>query len=256
MSLYQDCAISGNGDTKLMMLCIADQIEADSAKDEANLDHWLLVISGALVFFMQAGFAMLVAGCVRKKNVQNAMLKNLLDACGAAVAFYCCGFAFAFSSPRGGGDDVSFLGATNFLLVGDVDPAFWFFEYAFSATAVTIVAGTLAERCQMTAYLCYSFFLTGFIYPVAARAIWSEYGFLSAFAKEPFGKVGVIDFAGSGVVHVTGGMTALIAAHLLGARKGRFTDARGKPLDKPKEFPGHSIALQLMGTMILWFGCK
>ena len=108
----------------------------------------------------------------------------------------------------------------------------------------------------MAAYLCYSLFLTGFVYPIAARAVWSSYGFLSPFAPDPFGNVGCIDFAGSGVVHVTGGMTALIAAHLLGARKGRFHDSRGRPLDKPKEFPGHSIALQLMGTMVLWFGCK
>lgn len=140
--------------------------------------------------------------------------------------------------------------------MGDVDPAFWFFQYAFSATAVTIVAGTLAERCQMTAYLCYSVFLTGLVYPIAARAIWSDYGFLSAANAKPFGEVGVVDFAGSGVVHTTGGMTALVAAHLLGPRRGRFTDTRGRPLAKPREFPGHSIALQLLGTMILWFGCK
>ena len=184
------------------------------------------------------------------------MLKNLLDACGAAIAFYTVGYAFAF----GGQDDTSgkksFLGTENFFSMGDVDAGFWFFEYAFSATAVTIVAGTLAERCQMSAYLCYSVFLTGFVYPVAARAIWSTVGILSSGATDPFGDVGVFDFAGSGVVHVTGGMTAFWAAYMLGARKGRFHDSKGRVLDVPKEFPGHSIALQLLGTMILWFGCK
>jgi Amt family ammonium transporter len=256
MSTYEVCAVETDGDIDLMLQCISTQFEETKAADAANMNSWLLVICGALVFFMQAGFAMLCAGCVRKKNVQNTMLKNLLDACGAAIAFYVTGFAFAFGAPRGGGSGVSFIGVKNFLYMGDIDPSFWFFEYAFSATSVTIVAGTLAERCQMAAYLSYSLFLTGFVYPVAARALWSENGFLSPFAEDPFGVVGVIDFAGSGVVHLTGGMTALIAATLLGPRKGRFTDDRGRPLDKPKEFPGHSIALQLMGTMILWFGCK
>jgi ammonium transporter, Amt family len=216
---------------------------------------WLLVVTGALVFFMQAGFAMLCAGCVRKKNVQNTMLKNVLDACGAAVAFYSFGFGFAFGGQYDT-KETSFIGTKNFFFSGDIDPAFWFFEYAFSAAAVTIVAGTLAERCQMTAYLCYSLFLSGFVYPVAARALWSAVGFLSAGAAEPFGEVGAIDFAGSGVVHVTGGTIALIAACALGARIGRFHDVKGRELDVPKEIPGHSVALQMMGTMVLWFGCK
>jgi Amt family ammonium transporter len=193
-------------------------------------------------------------GCVRKKNVQNTMLKNLLDACGAALAWYTTGYAFAFGETGSG--ETSFIGTGGFLYIGDVDAAYWFFQYAFSATAVTIVAGTLAERCQMTAYLLYSLFLTGFVYPISARAMWSSHGFLSAKQPDPLGGVGAIDFAGSGVVHITGGMTALIAAKILGARKGRFYDSKGSPLSKPKDFPGHSIALQLMGTMMLWFGCK
>ena len=255
MSLFESCASAYNGETDAVLQCIANHVESTESLSADNLQSWFLVLAGALVFFMQAGFAMLCGGCVRKKNVQNTMLKNLLDACGAAVAFYCVGYAFAF----GGQDDSkdkSFIGNSNFFSTGGVNHGFWFFEYAFSATAVTIVAGTLAERCQMAAYLCYSLFLTGFVYPVAARSIWSSAGFLSATAVEPFGVIGVIDFAGSGVVHVTGGMTALIAAYMLGARKGRFTDSRGRTLDKPKEFPGHSIALQLLGTMVLWFGCK
>jgi len=253
-SLYEQCAVASNGTTPLLMECLASTMETNAQQASQFSQQWLLVLCAALVFFMQAGFAMLCAGCVRKKNVQNTMLKNLLDACGAAVAFYVTGYALAFGKPSNG--DASLIGTTNFLYQGEIDHSFWFFQYAFSATAVTIVAGTLAERCQMAAYLCYSVFLCGWVYPVSARMIWSEYGYLSAFAKTPFLDTGVVDFAGCGVVHCTGGMTALVAARMLGARKGRFFDARGRPLEVPASFPGHSIALQLMGTMILWFGCE
>jgi len=94
------------------------------------------------------------------------------------------------------------------------------------------------------------------VYPVVAHAIWSSNGVLSAFSANPYRGIGVVDFAGSGVVHTTGGTTALIATYILGARKGRFHDSRGRLLEKPREIPGHSTALQLMGTMVLWFGCK
>jgi Amt family ammonium transporter len=154
------------------------------------------------VFFMQAGFAMLCAGSVRQKNVKNIMLKNLLDACGGAIGFFTIGFAFAY-----GGDDTSdknFIGNSYFFLHDFHDYASWFFQFAFAATAATIVAGTVAERCKMAAYLCYSVFLTGFVYPVIVRSIWSGNGFLTAFRDDPFRDSGVIDFAGSGVVHMTG----------------------------------------------------
>lgn len=200
---------------------------------------------------------MLCAGCVRKKNVQNTMLKNLLDACGAALGFYIVGFGLAFGG-QNDTTDITFVGTSDFFNTNDVDPAFWFFEYAFSATCVTIVAGTLAERCQMVAYLLYSVILTGFVYPVVAHSIWSNNGFISAFAADGnrFQGIGCIDFAGSAVVHLTGGTTALVATYVLGPRKGRFYDSRGRALDKPRPFPGHSMALQILGTMILWFGCK
>lgn len=130
-------------------------------------------------------------------------------------------------------------------------------EYTFSATSVTIIAGTLAERCQMVAYLCYSIVLSGFIYPIVVHQIWSSNGFLSV--NNPLNPVldqGVIDFAGSGVVHLTGGVTALYATIILGPRHGRFFDAQGDPIRNPVKFRGHSVALQLLGTMILWFGCE
>lgn len=200
---------------------------------------------------MQAGFAMLCAGAVRRKNVQNTMLKNLLDACGASFAFYAFGYAFAFGD---GSNPNPFIGTTNFFLNGVEDLAFWMFQYAFSAASVTIVAGTLAERCQMAAYLCYAVFLAGFVYPVIAHSIWSTHGFMSASQDNPLFGIGVVDFAGGLVVHTTGGTTALFATMILGPRRGRFHDEQGRRLDKPKDFPGHSIALQMLGTITLWFG--
>jgi ammonium transporter, Amt family len=155
----------------------------------------------------------------------------------------------------GAADQKTFVGTSDFAAVG-ASPAFWFFQYTFSATSVTIVAGTLAERCQMVAYLCYSVVVAGFIYPVVAHAVWSLSGFLSHSNNDPFLGSGAIDFAGSGVVHLTGGCIALVATIILGPRRGRFYDAQGEPLDTPKVFPGHSVALQMLGTMVLWFGCK
>jgi Amt family ammonium transporter len=121
------------------------------------------------------------------------------------------------------------------------------FQYAFSAASATIVAGTLAERCQMAAYLCYSLLLAGFVYPVVAHSIWSPFGFLSSSIhnENPLFGSGVVDFAGGGVVHTTGGVTALFATMILGPRRGRFHDDEGRKLDKPKNFPGHSVALQV-----------
>ena len=217
-----------------------------------GVDTFFLLFAGALVFVMQSGFAMLCAGSVRQKNVKNIMLKNLLDACGGALGFWSVGYAFAFS------DGNTFIGTTNFFIkdfVAGQELMLWFFQFAFAATAATIVAGTVAERCKMQAYLCYSVFLTGFVYPVVVRSIWSGYGFLSAFnAEDKFRDVGVIDFAGSGVVHLTGGCTALVAAIVLGPRKGRFYDEDGNPLENPAAFPPHSVALQILGTFLLWFG--
>lgn len=125
------------------------------------------------------------------------------------------------------------------------DLAFWMFQYAFCAASTTIVAGTLAERCQMTAYLCYSLLLAGFVYPVIAHSVWSPHGFLSYRKENPLFGIGVVDFAGSSVVHMTGGTTALFATMILGPRRGRFHDEQGRRLDKPKDFPGHSMALQV-----------
>lgn len=198
---------------------------------------------------------MLCAGSVRQKNVKNIMLKNLLDACGGAIGFWTVGYAFAYDSNSGG--TPTFIGNHNFFLrnfTTGSEYIGWFFQFAFAATAATIVAGTVAERCKMQAYLCYSVMLTGLVYPVVVRSIWSGSGFLTAFTDDPFRGVGVVDFAGSGVVHMTGGATALVAAIILGPRKGRFYDEDGNPLEQPADFQGHSVALQVLGTFVLWFG--
>jgi len=207
------------------------------------------------VFMMQAGFAMLCAGCVRQKNVKNIMLKNLLDACFGALGFYSIGYGIAY-----GGDttNTTFLG-TSFFGLRNYPPesfASWFFQFAFAATAATIVAGTVAERCKMAAYVCYSFFLTAFVYPVIVHAAWSGNGWIGGYRSDdnPFLGIGVIDFAGSGVVHMTGGVTAFYAAIILGPRRGRFYDEDGNLLETPTTWPPHSVALQVLGTFLLWFG--
>lgn len=216
-----------------------------------GVDTFFLLFAGALVFLMQAGFAMLCAGSVRQKNVKNIMLKNLLDACGGAIGFYTLGYGFAYGAGN------VFIGLSSFAITSfSTGPEYigWFFQFAFAATAATIVAGTVAERCKMAAYLCYSIFLTAFVYPIVVRSIWSSDGFLTAFREDAYRGTGMIDFAGSGVVHMTGGATALVAAIILGPRRGRFYDEDGNVLETPVAFPAHSTALQVLGTFILWFG--
>ena len=115
------------------------------------------------------------------------MLKNLLDACGAALGFYSVGYAFAYGGMDYADPKKTFIGTENFFLIGVDDLMFWLFQFAFAASAATIVAGTLAERCQMAAYLCYSLTLTGFVYPVVAHSVWSPQGFLNANAVNPVG---------------------------------------------------------------------
>lgn len=251
--IYESCLSQfPDGNNTAILRCVAEAFEEEQSARAKDLQSFLFVVAGAMIFFMQSGFAMVCAGAVRLKNVQNSMLKNLLDACGAAVAFFLVGNALAFGG-QNESTGTTFIGTTEFGSTGP-SPSFWFFEYAFSATSVTIVAGTLAERCQMTAYLSYSMVLAGFIYPVVAHSVWSNNGFLSNANIDPLMGSGAVDFAGSGVVHLTGGVTALLATLVLGPRRGRFYDSQGEPLDSPKPMPGHSIALQLLGTMVLWFG--
>mmetsp|Transcript_12102 Transcript_12102/g.18453 ORF Transcript_12102/g.18453 Transcript_12102/m.18453 type:complete len:537 (+) Transcript_12102:84-1694(+) len=248
-SSYGECISLVQNETVVdrdVLFCLTQRMEEESRQSSI----YFLLLSAAIVFFMQPGFAMLSAGSVRLKNVHNTMMKHILDVCGAALGFYSFGYAFAFGACS---SNKTFLGYSNFFLNGVNDHANWLFQFSFASASATIVAGAVAERCQMAAYLCYSMALTGFIYPVVAHAIWSEQGFLSAFADQPLWDVGMLDFAGSGVVHLTGGCIALIATRILGPRQGRFHYGLGAPLESPS-FKGHSIALQVLGTFLLWFG--
>ena len=239
----------------LILQCIAKSL------DETNVgvNTFFLIFAASLVFYMQTGFAILCAGCVRTKNVQNTLLKNIIDACGASLGFYTLGYAFAFGGNGAVSDNAraTFIGTDNFFLMGVEDKAVWLFQFAFAATSATIVAGTLAERCQMLSYLMYSTAMTAFVYPVVAHSIWNSNGFLSSYNVTPFLGVGAVDFSGALVVHVTGGVTALIAAKILGPRKGRFyfvTSSDGKEKRVANNFPGHSIALKVRvqhGSFIL-----
>lgn len=182
------------------------------------------------------------------------MLKNLLNVCVASLGFYTIGFAVSYGGDQTG---LTFVGNDNFALRNyEGDYAFFFFELTLAATAATIVAGAIAERSKMIAYLIYSFFLTSFVYPVVVHSIWDNNGFLSPFAAQGdrFRGIGAIDSAGSGVVHMVGGVTSLIAVAVLGPRRGRFHDDDGNLLEEPVAFPSHSVSLQMLGTFLLWFG--
>jgi len=230
------------------------EIKATEADSQAELNTFYLMWAGALIFLMQAGFATLSAGSIRAKNVKNILLKNLLDACIGAFAWYLLGYGFAYDVDDNPNPFIG-VGPSHFALSGHkdwdgkenkgYDWIMWYFQYAFCAAAATIVSGAVAERCQLMAYLVYSFCISGFVYPVVVHWVWDGAGFLSAFNKDHI-MTGVIDFAGSGVVHMTGGFAALVGAKILGPRTGRF--------DRPGDFDGHSTPLQLIGTFLLWFG--
>lgn len=260
LTIFQTCSgsIDIEADLGGFIECISQAQEDARAAAITDLaigvDTLFLLFAGSLVYFMQTGFAMLCAGSIRAKNVKNVILWNLLDSCGGGMAFWCCGWAFAYGGENKGGP-TTFVGNTDFFLRNDgINYELWFFQFAFACALSSIVAGTIAERTKMEAYLLYSFFLVGFVYPVIAHAFWSVNGFLSAFAAEPLWGAGIIDLAGSGPVHMTGGVTALVGAIILGPRIGRFYDEDGNPLDEPKDFPPHSVTLQFLGTFCLWFG--
>jgi len=226
--------------------------QEEPASDPALLDliaavdtAWLL-IAAFLVFFMQAGFAMLTAGFVRAKNTANILMKNMIDACVGALSFWAVGWAFAYGMGDGSN---GFIGMGNFFLRGFDDYAGWIFQFAFVAVAATIVAGAVAERLKFSAYLIYTVVITAFIYPVVVHWAWSENGWLSAFREDPLFANGYIDFAGSGVVHTVGGMAGLMGAIFVGARRGKF--GKGGEINA---IPGHSISLAALGMLILWFG--
>jgi ammonium transporter, Amt family len=214
------------------------------------MDTFFLLVAAALVFFMQAGFAMLTAGLTRSKNTANILFKNLMDFVMCSIAFWAVGWGIAYGTSAGGfiGTDQFFLG--NVTEEGSVPVlASWFFQVVFAGTAATIVAGAMAERTKFTSYLLYSFIISLFIYPVVVHWVWSGAGWLNHYAGNTEGNWGFTDFAGSTVVHSVGGWAALMGAIILGPRLGRFG-----PDGKPQAIAGHNMSLAMLGLFILWLG--
>ena len=202
---------------------------------------WFL-IGAALVFWMQAGFAMVEAGFTRAKNTGNIIMKNLMDFCIGTVTFILIGFGLLM-----GEDLIGLLGKPGFDIFtsyADFDFSSFVFNLVFCATTATIVSGAMAERTKFLSYCVYSGIISAVIYPIEAHWIWGG-GWLS--------QLGFHDFAGSCAIHMVGGISALIGAKILGARIGKFKkDKNGKV--KVGAFPGHNIALGALGVFILWLG--
>ena len=211
------------------------------------LDLAWLLIAGILVLFMQAGFAMVESGFVRSKNVTNILMKNVMDASMGAIAYWAVGWGIAYGV-NSAGEAGSFMGAGNWFLSDFDDYSSWFFQFAFAATAATIVSGAMAERTRFAAYLVYSALIIAIVYPVVTHWIWDGNGFLTAFRDDPMNGIGMVDFAGSTVVHSVGGWAALVGAIIVGARRGRFHNGG------VTAFPGHSLPLGVLGVFILWVG--
>jgi Amt family ammonium transporter len=204
----------------------------------------------------------------RAKNAQSIMLKNLADVCGGTVGWWVCGWAFAYGGPyKDGMNENRFVGTKQFFGSGFLtvdsegnqtpDPdggalmLSWFFQWAFCGAAATIVSGGVAERVTFPGYLVFSFVMTAFIYPLIVCWTWG-YGWLAGSSENAINEVGFMDFAGSGVVHMTGGIGALVGAYVAGPRSDRFDD-KGEP-DETGEFAPHSVPLVVNGTFTLWFG--
>ena len=203
---------------------------------------WVL-LGAALVFFMQAGFAMVETGFTRAKNSGNIIMKNLMDFCLGTPIFWILGFGLMFGAGSFIGGYHGIASEANYGngMLPDGVPffAFFIFQTVFCATAATIVSGAMAERTKFAAYLVYSAVISAIVYPIEAHWIWGG-GWLS--------EMGFHDFAGSTAVHMTGGVAALVGAAILGPRIGKY----GKD-GKPKAIPGHSLTLGALGCFILWF---
>ncbi|MFA5423917.1 MAG: ammonium transporter [Phycisphaerae bacterium] len=223
-----------------------DSVDVSAARDElqTNINIVWTCIAAFLVFFMQAGFAMVETGFTRAKNAVNILMKNLMDFSIGSIAFFFVGFGLMFGVTNG------LFGTTNFAMSGTEPGADWnwtflIFQTVFAATAATIVSGAMAERTKFVGYLVYSFFISLFIYPVFGSWAWG--GLLDGGGW--LEKLGFLDFAGSTVVHSVGGWLALAGAIVLGPRIGKYgTDG------KPKAITGHNIPIAALGVFILWFG--
>ena len=213
---------------------------------QAHADYVWTMVAAALVFFMQAGFALVEAGFTRAKNAVNIMMKNLMDFSVGSLAFWAIGFGLMFGVSKSG-----WLGTSGFFLSDfspDGDPwvlAFWMFQVVFAATAATIVSGAMAERTKFVGYLLYSVCISALIYPIFGSWAWGSLFHGNGWLEG----LGFIDFAGSTVVHSVGGWAALAGTIVLGPRLGKYTKDGGiRPI------LGHNIPLAALGVFILWLG--
>lgn len=200
---------------------------------------WVL-IGAALVFFMQAGFAMVETGFTRAKNAANIVMKNVMDMALGSIVFWILGFGLMFGEDIGG-----IIGAPDFFVTGDYgasypSTAFFIFQTMFCATAATIVSGAMAERTNFLVYCIYSVIISAIVYPISGHWIWGG-GWLA--------EMGFHDFAGSTAVHMVGGVASLIGAKMIGARIGKYNED-----GSVNAIPGHSIPLGALGVFLLWFG--
>lgn len=245
---------------------VADQYDRTAATgaeamNMVVLDNIFIFFSGVLVFLMQPGFALVEAGLTRAKSAANIMMKNLMDVSIGVLVFAIVGWGIAYpgdfnvisgwlGSAGWGIKDISniFIDTSPEALADDgfyplSVPVDFFFQAAFAAAAATIVSGAVAGRTQFKGYLAYSVVITGLIYPIVVSWKWGG-GFLD--------ELGFVDFAGSGLVHMTGGFAALMGALILGPRIGKYSDD-----GKPQAIPGHSIPMAIAGVFLLfvgWFG--
>ena len=216
--------------------------EIMSAVDSQIFGVWFL-IGAALVFWMQAGFAMVETGFTRAKNSGNIIMKNLMDFCIGTVMFILIGFSLLL-----GEDLLGFIGKPGFDIFtayGDFDFSGFVFNLVFCATTATIVSGAMAERTKFLSYCIYSAVISGLIYPIEAHWIWGG-GWLA--------ELGFHDFAGSCAIHMVGGIAALVGAKILGPRIGKFEKDENGKVVKVNAFPGHNIPLGALGVFILWLG--
>ncbi len=204
----------------------------------SSVDTIWVLLGAVLVFFMQAGFAMVETGFTRAKNAGNIIMKNLMDFAVGTLVFWFIGFGLMFAG------DGPFIGGLDFLISGDYGSsipsgAFIIFQTVFCATAATIVSGAMAERTKFSSYLIYSLIISAVVYPVSGHWIWGG-GWLS--------QLGFHDFAGSTAVHMVGGIAALVGAKILGPRIGKYGEN-----GEVRAIPGHSLTLGALGVFILWF---
>lgn len=231
----------------LTLLFLPDHVwaadEPTAASNAVAIDTVWTLVAAFLVFFMQAGFAMVETGFTRAKNAGNIIMKNLMDFCSGSLIFWLIGIGIMFGVDKAGlFGTTGFAVSDNFKHLGLSIPiwAFLLFQTVFAATAATIVSGAMAERTKFVSYFIYSIIISAVIYPVVGHWIWGG-GWLA--------NRGMIDFAGSTVVHSVGGWAALVGAYLLGPRIGKYSKD-----GKPNAIPGHNITLGALGVFILWFG--